>query len=367
MNGVGADVLVAALPVLQAPALTPATRSALGDDASDRLQQLRESTARAAGTDPPPLTQLERVKPRSLLMAGGTLVAIGVLFSQVGDPGVFWDTISSANVGYLALAFLLDFSTTAAFAIAFMGTVPQRLPLWRCIEVQVAMGFSNLAVPVAGDAAVQIRFLQKQGVDLASAVASGGVLSSVSEIVVQLAVFGIALMLSPTGIDIGRVPTESIVVTLLGIVLLIGIAFAVVMTVRRIRELVVPPVARAARTVWSAVKTPERLALMIVGNVIAQLLYAGALLACLEAFGASVSFWTLLALNIGVGTIAGLVPVPGGGTAVSTIGMSGALVALGVPEAAAGAAVLAREVVGTFLPAVPGFFATRDLIQREIL
>ena len=48
-----------------------------------------------------------------------------------------------------------------------MGTVPINLPLVRTAELQLSMSFSNLAVPAIGGMAAQIRFLQKQGVDLA--------------------------------------------------------------------------------------------------------------------------------------------------------------------------------------------------------
>ena len=128
-----------------------------------------------------------------------------------------------------------------------------------------------------------------------------------------------------------------------------------------------PPIVRATRTVWDAVKTPSRLALLVFGNIVAQCFYAGSLLACLHAFGASVDFWTLLALNIGISTIASLVPIPGGGTAVSSVGLAGMLTAFGVPPAASGAAVLAHQLAVTYIPAIPGWFATRDLINKGML
>jgi uncharacterized membrane protein YbhN (UPF0104 family) len=107
--------------------------------------------------------------------------------------------------------------------------------------------------------------------------------------------------------------------------------------------------------------------MLITGNVAASFLSGFCLLACLEAYGASLSFWTLLALNIGIGTIASLVPVPGGGAAVSSVGLSGALVAFGVPEGAAVAAVLTNQIVTTYLPAVPGWLATGDLMRHDYL
>jgi len=103
------------------------------------------------------------------------------------------------------------------------------------------------------------------------------------------------------------------------------------------------------------------------GRALYPSLYAASLLACLHAFGSSLDFWTLLALNIGISLIASLVPVPGGGTAVSAIGLSGMMVALGVPTAAATAAILAHQVAVSYLPAIPGWFASNDLIRKRLL
>jgi undecaprenyl-diphosphatase len=121
----------------------------------------------------------------------------------------------------------------------------------------------------------------------------------------------------------------------------------------------------AADTIREAIRSPRRVTEMFVGNLVNGLLYALVLLACLEAFGASVNLWTLIALNIFIGTIASLVPVPGGGTAVGSVGMSAALAAAGVPTEIAVAAVLANQLVSNFLPAVPGWLATKDLLNRD--
>jgi undecaprenyl-diphosphatase len=368
-RGMSDDALLAALPMLQPQSISGWTHDSFGGRSGldDQLAELRAATARALGTEPPELRQLYRVHPRNLLMAVGALVAVAVLFSRVGDPEKFWNSLRDANWWYVALAFVLGISTDVAFGITFLGNVPIRIPVWPSVELQSAMSFSNLAVPVAADTAIQVRFLQKQGLDLPSAVATGGVLSSVSEIIVQIALFFVAVWLAPDSIDFGRIDTGQLAVIALIIVFVVGVALAVIFGVRRIRHRVLPPVARATRTVWDAVKTPSRISLLVVGNIVAQCLYAGSLLACLLAFGASVNFWTLLALNIGISTIASLVPIPGGGTAVSSVGLAGLLTAFGVTPAAAGAAVLAHQLAVTYLPAIPGWFATHDLIRKGML
>jgi uncharacterized membrane protein YbhN (UPF0104 family) len=297
----------------------------------------------------------------------GALVAVGVLLSRIGNPAEFWHTVAGANWGFVVLAFVAGFLCDAAFAVAFLGTVPIRLSLWSCIKLQMSMSFSNLAIPVAADTAMQVRFLQKNGLDLASAVATGGVLSSVTEIAVQTVLLVVALWLSPATIDFGRIKTHQIIVVALIAVFVLGVAVAVVASVRRLRRTIIPPIVEAARTIWDAMSSPGRVALVVTGNVFAHSLYAASLLACLAAFGHPVDFWTLLALNIGISLIASLVPIPGGGTAVSAVGLSGMLVAVGVPAPAAAAAVLTQQLAVSYTPAIPGWFATNNLIRQGLL
>ena len=86
-----------------------------------------------------------------------------------------------------------------------------------------------------------------------------------------------------------------------------------------------------------------------------------------QAFGTSLSPWALLALTVGVMTAAALVPVPGGGTALSAVSMSGLMTGLGLRPQIAVAAVLTHQLVVTYLPALPGWFATRHLVHKDQL
>jgi uncharacterized membrane protein YbhN (UPF0104 family) len=101
--------------------------------------------------------------------------------------------------------------------------------------------------------------------------------------------------------------------------------------------------------------------------VLATLLSTACLAACVAAFGASVSFWSLLAANIAVVTVASIVPIPGGGTAVGTVGLSAVLVSLGIPDHVAVAASLTNQLIYYYLPAIPGWFATKHLFRQDYL
>jgi len=290
-----------------------------------------------------------------------------VLLTQITAPGALWHSLSTANVLWFILAFAVSMTTNIAFAIGLMGTTQLRLPLWATIEVQVGMSFSNLAIPLVGGAAMQIRFLQRQGANLATAIAAGGLLAAAGSVVAQLPLFVIATAVTPADFDIANVSPIGSIELFLGIVSILAIVAGFVFGVPRLRRLVMPSLHQGLSTVTAAVRSPRQLALLLGGNAGAAILYCLCLLACLSSFGGSVSIWTLLSLSIGVRALGAIVPIAGAGAAVSTIGLSGALVAVGVDKNVAVATALTNQLVVTYLPAIPGWLATRDLIGRDYL
>jgi len=363
--GVGVDGLRAALGFLEPAALSRETRAGVSHKVlTERLEQLRKLGAAAADCDEPQVFELRRVSPANLLLAVGGLVAVFGLLSQIGNPSALFHALGHAQWNWLVVAFVLSMATNLAYAVALLGTVPTRLPLGPTTELQVAMSFSNLAIPGIGGTAVQVRFLQKQGVDLASAVASGGLLSQAASIVTQLALFGLALWLAPNSIQLGNINGSALLRVLVIVVGVLGATAVVVVGIPQIRRTAVPTVERAVATIWEALRSPRRLVLLIGGNIAAAVLYGFCLVACLAAFGATLSFWSLLAINIALGTLASLIPIPGGSAAVGSVGMSGALIAFGVSSEIAVAAVLVNQLVVNYVPAVPGWFATKSLVRR---
>jgi undecaprenyl-diphosphatase len=229
------------------------------------------------------------------------------------------------------------------------------------------MSFSNLAVPAIGGQGMQVRFLQKLGVDLPSAVAAGGVLSGFGAVVAAFGCFAVALVVEPARVDLSLIPTNGLLLLLLAVAALVVVVSALLAALPSLRARVVPPLSRAMHTMADSLRSPGLVALLVGGNVVATVMSTWCLQLCLVAFGGHVSFWALLAANVGVVTVASIVPVPGGGTAVGTVGLSAVLVSFGVPKEVAVAAVLANQLIYYYLPAVPGWFATRDLVRRDYL
>jgi uncharacterized membrane protein YbhN (UPF0104 family) len=222
-------------------------------------------------------------------------------------------------------------------------------------------------VPSVGGLAAQVRYLQTQGVDLAGAVAAGGVVSGVANVVVTSSVCVLALLLSPKKVDLGSVSTSG-VLTVLGIVaLVIGVVCAIVFGIPAIRNKVLKPVHDAWAVISSAMRSPRQIGQLVLGWAANALMYGFVLYCCVAAFGEPVNFWTVVLINTGVSTLALAVPVPGGATAASSVGVAGALTAVGSPQEVAVAASLAYQVTATFIPAVPGWVAFRNLLDLDYL
>jgi undecaprenyl-diphosphatase len=371
LAGVGRNELAAALPVLQPAVLSrelrPTNHYGRRKAFAKDLGELRTCVASALDTPVPPLQDLYRVSGANLLMAVGTLVGLFALFSQVGSPSQLWNTIARAQIGWLAVALAGSLLSNVPSAVGLMGAVPINLPLVRTSELQLSMSFANLAVPAVGGTASQVRFLQRQGMDLAESVAAGGFLATFGGFVAQVLLLVVALQLAPKRYSAAQIHFGKFADLALIAVLVVVAVAGVALGVPRLRKAILPPTRTALSAMWSALRSPRRVALLLGGNMVYALVNAAVFQACIAAFGASVNFWELLSLNIVISTIASLVPIPGGGTAVSSVGMSGALAAAGVPIEAAVAAALANQLVFSYLPALPGWFATKDLLHAEYL
>jgi uncharacterized membrane protein YbhN (UPF0104 family) len=333
---------------------------------SKSMVRIAMNGARTRVQSPEP-EHLHGTRGRTWTMVIGTVLALAAVLSQVPSLAQLWEVVRDATWWWIALAVAFTFGNRVGYALALMGSVSIRLPFIRSVEALIAAAFSNLAVPGIGGTTVQVRYLQLQGVDLASAVAAGAVLANVANVVVQGTLFLVAVALTSHTFDLDRIDLENVAAILMVIVFLAGVLVAIVFGVRRLRERARPAMRRATVTIRTALHSPRQVLLLVVGNLCAALMSALCLFACVEAYGGSVGYWPLLIVNIIVGTIASLIPIPGGNTLVAAVGLTVALVAAGVPETVAVAAVITQQLIATYLPALPGWFATNDMLRRGLL
>ncbi|MFZ4515973.1 MAG: lysylphosphatidylglycerol synthase transmembrane domain-containing protein, partial [Acidimicrobiia bacterium] len=233
------------------------------------------------------------------------------------------------------------------------------------VVLEFATSFGSVAVPGGvGTTVFIIRFLQRLGVDVATGV-TVTVTSNAMSGLIQVLLFVVCLPFASSKFSLGKLPSNWPVWILLA-VLVVALIVAALFGIPALRRRVLPVLGRSKAFAVEFIRSPRRLFMNFTGNLGSALLSVTCLALCLHAFGGSVPFVTLIVINIGVSTISNMIPVPGG-LGVGALGLTGALVALGVPQEIAVPAVLTQQLLVIWLPVLPGWFCTQALMRREYL
>jgi uncharacterized membrane protein YbhN (UPF0104 family) len=387
----GPDGMAAALPFLQPAALDTATRKAVreGDWA---LDQLRDAAAEAAGVEPPPLERLRRVSLKGAVFTVlGTLLAYYVITSLADvDWSEISDDFKGANWALIGLGLLLSPFVQASYSFGTMGASIKRLRYLPVLMLQYAIQFLAVVAPAtAARLALEVRFFQRFGLAAAAAL-SIGLVDSVSGFVVQvllLLVIGLSSLpgltepintgdssssdtSSSSDASSGASLGEIALILLAAAVVAFLIALLIPKTRARIKARIPAVKAQfkeqgaAARRALVVLRHPDKVALMLGGNLGAQVIQAVILGVCLAAFGSSAHLSQLILINTLVSLFAGLMPVPGG-VGVAEAGYTAGLQAIGVPSSVAISTALAFRLVTFYLPPIWGGPAMAWLRRRE--
>lgn len=367
----GADVVGTALPLLVKPALSPPQRRALRDH-KQALEQLAHEITERTGRTPEKAIELRRVKPLNIVMFAAFAFALWVILAQVGSLGDLWDTLRTAQLPWALTGFVAAQATAVAFALVTIGSVPEAIPLVPATMLQMAISFANMVAATSVSSTVMnIRFLQKQGVEVGAATSSG-VLAGISGTVAQFTLFIASALVVGEDIRLGEIggPDRDqgrliLAVVAIGTVL-VGITLAIPKLRRVLREKVWPQVTGAVRNLWGILTTPRQLVYVLGGSFAAQLLYSVCLLCCLLAYGSSLPFLEVVFVNSSAAFLANLTPVPGG-MGIQEAALIAGLSAFGVPPEIATAAVVTHRLFTTYLPPIWGSFATKKLIADGYL
>ncbi|MCP3990852.1 MAG: hypothetical protein GY724_17380, partial [Actinomycetia bacterium] len=150
------------------------------------------------------------------------------------------DEVANASWTWIITAFVLSQLTNVGEWISLTGFVP-RVPFWPTLKFRYAIAFISLAVPSdAGSIAMNIRYMQKQGVAWAAAVAQGPLLTIFSKafdiILLVLSAKAIGETVNIDDVDSG--PVLRIIVL---VVVLVVVGAAVAFAVPKLRHMVLPP------------------------------------------------------------------------------------------------------------------------------
>jgi uncharacterized membrane protein YbhN (UPF0104 family) len=238
--------------------------------------------------------------------------------------------------------------------------------------MQFALPFFNLVAPyTAARMAVNIRLFSRLGVGGAAAVSIGAIDTSAG-FVVQVVLLLVLLVVVGVELDFdqaGQVDNGNLLHFLAVIVALTIVVGLVMLLTRKLRHrliALVRPWIHDALGPLSSLRSPSRVGLLLLGNLGSELLLASTLWIVLRAYSTSVSFATVLTVNVAVALFAGLIPVPGGIGIVegaTTIG----LVAAGVDQATALVCAVSYRLCTYYLPPIWGWFAYRRLAREGLL
>ncbi len=360
----GAVGLSRSLPVLQRVALSGRTRSRLRKHRK-LLVSLRDAVAEIRPDAPVEQIELRRVRPRTMVMIVLGTIAGYVLLTQLANVNLV-QLITTANWWWVAAAVACSLMTYLAAAWSLSGFVPEHLKLHRTVAAQVAGDFATLvSPPTLGAVAINMRFLQRAGLNPALAAASVGVAQVMAFIFHLFLLFGFGIA-AGTQQDFTFDPPRAAVIAVVALAV-VALGLLAVPSIRRIiRTRLGPTLKEVGPRLLTVAQRPAKLAEGIGGIVLLNLAYIGVLYACVEAFGGHKSVAVIAVVYLAGATIGQAAPTPGGLGAVEAA-LSAGLVAAGLDGGVAVSAVLMYRLVTFWLPTIPGYWCFNWLSRTGAL
>ena len=360
IESLGADEVMAAMPMLQALAISARTLAEL-PGRQGVIGELRNHVADRLGVEHEPLAQVTRVRPRTLVALVAFGFAVQLLLPQVGEFSQTVEAVTHAHWAWMIGAVGAAAATFVAAALAQRGAVERRLPLYPMTIVQVACSFVNRVTPAGtGGLGLNERHLERSGLQRPSALAAIGLNALAGAVVHALGVAVAIAALGQSGIGGAPLPRGWGVL----VAVVVGFAVAGIVLLSPLRRRIARPLKRAATDLVRVLRRPGQAAQLFIGNIGVTLGNALALAACLAAFHAQADLLEVVVVYLGGSAVASVSPTPGALGAVEAALVAG-LTGVGVAAGPAVAGVLAFRLVTFWAPTVPGFFAFRVVRRRR--
>ena len=363
----GAEAVATSLGRLQRRTLSGATATALKDQPG-LLDDLRETVADRCGVEVPPLEPVQRLSGRSVF----TVVMLGAityfLVPQLADlPGVIGQ-VRGADWSWALPTIIASAGTYLGAAISLAGCSPGRLPMGPTFIAQVASSYASKLAPAGlGGMALNVRFLQKIGVDGPVATSAVGLntVGGFAGHLLLLVVF--AVWAGQSAFDSVRLPDPEVLLIGAGVVVATLVIGLLIPPVRRaIVGRLLPILRKAGAGLRDVVSRPAKLALMLGGSTLITLSYIAAVWFSANAFGATLSFAQIGAIYLAGSAVATAAPTPGGLGALEAALIAG-FVAAGMDRDIAIPTVFFFRLATFWLPIAPGAVSFSWLRRHEYL
>ena len=363
----GTEAVGEALPRLQLKALSGATQTAVKQH-KGLLEEIQHEVIERCGVEQVQYVQLERVSRNTIVTVVALVLATYFLFPQLADlPGIV-DQVRAADWAWTPLIVLASAMTYIAASMSLAGAVPDRLPVGPLVTASFGSSFASKLAPAGlGGMALNLRFLQKQGVDKAVA-ASGIGLNTVAGLVGHLSLIGIFIVWAGRdAFGSFRLPDPTYFLIGIAVVAVMAVISLLIPATRRLlRDKLLPIIEAAFDGVTDVLRRPTKVALLLGGSMLVTLAYLTTLYFSLEAFGGGLAFATVGAVFLVGSAVAQAAPTPGGLGAVEAALIAG-LVAAGLDNTVAVPAVFLYRLFTFWLPILPGWFCFHWLERNEYL
>ncbi|MFF8424016.1 flippase-like domain-containing protein [Streptomyces sp. NPDC016566] len=387
LAGLGPDVLASALPYLQPLALIGPARREVARYDQERARAASEGVRRravqpggrpslmhdlatevrtACGVPSVAPARMARFTWKSVLGLLGAFLVLHLVLPQFANAPAALRALGDANWWWLLAVVPVTFVSQVFSTFLQLGTIPDRLPFGPTYQVQFASAFLNRITPNnVGGMALNLRYLQKTGIETGAATASVGLQSLAGALAnaVVAAVFfawagghhgGVRL-----DVPVGRYALPAIALTLAA-----GGLIGLTPPGRRfLHEKVWPFLSSAGSTVKGIATDPLKIALGTVGALGLPLVQVVGLALSVHALGGDLPFIQAGAAYMAARLLANAAPVPGGLGALEA-GLIAGLTALGVPAGPATSAVLVYRLL-TFWLNVPLGALALGFVQRR--
>ena len=361
VSSLGSPEIVKALPLVQAIAMDSSTRSALRAH-KGLLRRVRERVLDLVPEgEPVEQVELRRLTPRTLVTVVGGGIAAYLLLTQLAQVNI-GEVLARAQWGWALGVLGFTVLTFVGASLVITGAVTARLSFFRTYLTQLAVAFSALVAPSAiGNIALNLRYLQRAGVD--PAVAGGSVgLAQLTQFSSYFVLLLLSTVLAGTGQQASFTPPLAAVIGLIVVLALLLVALAVPAGRRLVIGRFLPVVRRVVPRVVAIFQDPRKVVTLFAGALLLDLSFVAALTCATRAFGATPDI-PAVAVVYFVGAIIGsAVPTPGGLGGVEAA-LSAGLVAVGLDASIAVSSVLLFRLCTYWLP-IPFGWASLNYLQR---
>ena len=361
-RAIGTDALAEALPRIQPFALGSATRTQLRDN--ELFEPLRAAVRERTGVEDVEYEPLAPIRGTRLVAAVAVAAVFWVALGLVtGELDSLVDAFTP-EWRPLLVALVASAATYVGATLAQIGAFRDALQFLPTLESRLASSFANRVTPArSGGVALNVRFLQKQGVETGAALQSVG-LTAVAGLVVHVLFLIVTTRIGVLDHDLETELNPSVVTALVfGTAAIVGGVLILIPAWRsRVMRTLMPAVTRAGSGLRDIAGRPLRLFQLLIGSIVVTGAYMCALVFSTWAVGGTDDFLPIAVVFLVATIAAAPAPTPGG-LGIVELALVAGLIIFGTPVAVALPAVFLYRLITFWLPVPAGLGAYRALVR----